>query len=84
MSRQLIHVTESTGSPGVHWVGHSMGGLLILAHVASHRAPNLASIIAMGSPTDFSKMDTELFGPLLRLKLLLKKYLFRLCRFLDA
>jgi pimeloyl-ACP methyl ester carboxylesterase len=69
----INRVMESTGSPGVHWVGHSMGGLLILAHVASHSAPNLASIIAMGSPTDFSKMDTELFGPLLRLKLLFEK-----------
>ena len=69
----INRVMENTGSSGVHWVGHSMGGLLILAHAASHPAPNLASIIAMGSPTDFSKMDTEIFGPLLRLKPLFEK-----------
>jgi pimeloyl-ACP methyl ester carboxylesterase len=69
----INRVMESTGSSGVHWVGHSMGGLLILAHVASHPDPNLASIIAMGSPTDFSKMDTALFGPLFRLKPLFEK-----------
>ncbi len=69
----INRVMANTGSPGVHWLGHSMGGLVILAHVGSRPAPNLASIIAMGSPTDFSKVNTEIFRPLFRLKPLFEK-----------
>jgi hypothetical protein len=44
-----------------------------LAHAASHPDPNLASIITIGSPTDFTKMNTELFKPLMGMKPLFEK-----------
>lgn len=66
-------VLSSTCSSRVHWVGHSMGGMLILAHLASYRDLAVASAIAAGSPTDFSKIDSEMFRPLLKLKPLLER-----------
>ncbi len=69
----IDRVMASTGSAGVHWVGHSMGGLLILAHVASHPDPNMASIVTIGSPTDFTKMNTDMFRLVLGMKPLFEK-----------
>ena len=60
-------VLSSARSSGVHWLGHSMGGMLILAHLASHPDSALASAIVVGSPTDFSEIDVRAFRPLLKL-----------------
>ena len=61
-------VLTRTGGPGVHWLGHSMGGMLILAHLAAHPDSALASAIVVGSPTDFSEIDVERFRPLFKLE----------------
>jgi len=66
-------VLTRTGASRVHWVGHSMGGLLILAHLASHSNSQVASAITLGSHTDFSSMDSGIFEPLLKLRWLLKR-----------
>jgi predicted alpha/beta hydrolase len=39
----------------VHWIGHSMGGLLLYAHLASGGADTLASGTAIGSSLDYSQ-----------------------------
>ncbi len=65
-------VLARTHSSRVHWVGHSMGGLLILAHLASCPDTALASATTVGSAPDFSKIDIEMFRPLLRLEPLLE------------
>ncbi len=46
----LRHITQVTGASQVHWVGHSMGGLLGCALAQGPVAPTLASISALGSP----------------------------------
>lgn len=65
-------VLERAGSSRAHWIGHSMGGMLILAHGAGTRNPNLASMVALGSPTDFSALKMKILEFLLRFKDVLK------------
>ena len=43
----------STGATGVHWVGHSRGGLLAYAHLARFPQAPIRSIVAMGTPVKF-------------------------------
>jgi pimeloyl-ACP methyl ester carboxylesterase len=61
-------VLSRTGARKVHWVGHSMGGMLILAHLGLSKDPRIASATAIGSPTDFSAARTFLSDALLRIK----------------
>lgn len=46
--------TRLSGARPVHWIGHSMGGLLAYAHLASASAPGLRSAITVGSSLDYS------------------------------
>lgn len=47
----LEEVTRATGAPRVHWVGHSMGGLVAYGWLATHPAEDrLASLVTLGSP----------------------------------
>ncbi len=50
----LARAREITGAPGVHFVGHSMGGILLFAHAARGGAA-LRSGIAVGSSLDYSE-----------------------------
>lgn len=52
----IAFVLDRTGAPKVHWVGHSMGGMLILAHVSGKPDAAVASAVTIGSPVDFSNM----------------------------
>lgn len=65
-------VLGRTGASAVHWIGHSMGGMLGLSHVASHDDRRVASVVALGSPLDFSKIPPRIFAVLLRMKWVLK------------
>ncbi|MDX9722913.1 MAG: alpha/beta fold hydrolase, partial [Myxococcota bacterium] len=46
----LEYVCGETGNPAVHWVGHSMGGLLALLYAQSEGARRLRSITTLGTP----------------------------------
>lgn len=48
------YILAATGYANLHWVGHSMGGILLLAHCALHGSPRLASGIAAASGLDYS------------------------------
>jgi alpha-beta hydrolase superfamily lysophospholipase len=50
----IDEVRALTGAPRVHWIGHSMGGILLYAHLASGGAAQLASGVAIGSGLDYS------------------------------
>lgn len=67
----IQYVLETTGVSAVHVLGHSMGGMLALAHVADRSAPPIASIVAMGSPVDFSKMRMRAFPIMAKIRRLL-------------
>jgi pimeloyl-ACP methyl ester carboxylesterase len=65
-------VLQQTGAPAIHWVGHSMGGMLILAYLAANPDAPVASVVTVGSPVDFSKMNKKAAGPLLENKWLIE------------
>lgn len=47
----LIHkVLEETGAKKVHWVGHSLGGMLAYASMINGRADLFESVVTVGSP----------------------------------
>ncbi|MEW6139644.1 MAG: alpha/beta hydrolase [Thermodesulfobacteriota bacterium] len=65
-------VCARTGAPAIHWIGHSMGGMLGLCHVANTRDARVKSLVTLGSPTDFKKIPRRVFAVLLRLKWMMK------------
>ena len=50
----LAKALEVSGAPRAFWVGHSMGGLLGLGLAQTEPAPQLAGVVAIGSPTRFT------------------------------
>jgi alpha-beta hydrolase superfamily lysophospholipase len=72
----LDHVTEQTGKDSAHWVGHSMGGMLIEAYLGRNHSRKIASAVVIGSPVDFSKMNSPSFKRLLRMRWVLRLFPF--------
>ena len=54
----IRHVLDETGASRVHWVGHSMGGLVLYAVLQGEEAESIASGVAIGSPGSFPHMDS--------------------------
>ena len=52
----IDHVRSVTGKPRVHWVGHSMGGMVAYAFAQRPGAETLASVCAVGSPGHFGNL----------------------------
>ena len=47
----LAHITEESEVDAVHWVGHSMGGLVMYAYLGLHpEETRVASLCCLGSP----------------------------------
>jgi len=47
----LEKVTGETAARQVHWVGHSMGGMILIAHLTAHPdEARLRSFVALGAP----------------------------------
>jgi alpha-beta hydrolase superfamily lysophospholipase len=53
-------VEQLAGRGRVHWIGHSMGGLLLYAHLASGGSSSIRSGITVASSLDYSGTDTHL------------------------
>lgn len=49
----IAYIREHTGYERVHWVGHSMGGMLMYAYEATFGREHLASAVTFGSPIGF-------------------------------
>jgi len=47
------HVVEVTGYEQLHFVGHSMGGMVLAMYLAVEPEPALASVVVLSSPLDF-------------------------------
>lgn len=63
----LAAVREATKAKQVHWVGHSMGGILLYAHLASGGSRDVKCGIAVGSSLDYSGSKSW-FKPIARLR----------------
>lgn len=68
----IRHVLASSGAPAVHWVGHSMGGMVILAHLARNPDARIASVTTLGSPVDYATIHIGRFDLLLKLRWLVR------------
>ncbi len=70
----ISHVLERTGAEKLHWIGHSMGGILIQAYLSSHRDAPLASAITIGAPADFSRIRMKGLKLLSAIRIFLKAF----------
>ena len=52
----MAYIQKATGYRKVHWVGHSMGGMLLYAYDALFGSDLLASATTLGSPVGFEGM----------------------------
>ncbi len=50
----IKYVKQQTDSEQVHWVGHSMGGMLIYAYMATKGQSEISSVCALASPVYFN------------------------------
>lgn len=50
------HVLGETGASRVHWIGHSMGGLVLYAFLQGEEAESIASGVAIASPGSYAHM----------------------------
>jgi pimeloyl-ACP methyl ester carboxylesterase len=67
----IAGVCERTGAEKVHWVGHSMGGMILYGYVQAHGTDRLGRVVTVGSPVRMGRVagHLKLLGrlrPLLR------------------
>jgi polyhydroxyalkanoate synthase len=70
-------IRKTTGAPQVHWIGHSMGGMLFYAYDATFGGSKIASAVTLGSPVGFDGLDFHNPGPLLFLRRVIGRLAFR-------
>ncbi len=68
----LARIREVSGHDRIHWIGHSMGGVLLICHGVRHHAGahGLARGVCVGSALDYRG---SAFEPMLALRPLLEK-----------
>ncbi|HUW62395.1 MAG TPA: alpha/beta hydrolase [Candidatus Bathyarchaeia archaeon] len=67
----LDFIRKTTGLPRVHWIGHSMGGMLFYAYNATFGGAKIASATTLGSPIGFEGLDFHNPGLILCLRRLI-------------
>jgi polyhydroxyalkanoate synthase len=63
----IDHIRKATGHGKVHYVGHSLGGLLLYAYAQAHGVDKIASGTTLGAPTQFTTVRSMLPEPLVQL-----------------
>lgn len=53
----IDYILKTTGKTSLHWVGHSMGGMLLYAYAIRWGNNKIKSGVTLGSPVRFSKTD---------------------------
>ncbi len=49
----IDHICRVTGYQTIHWIGHSMGGLLLYAYALEYGPRRIAGAVTLGAPTGF-------------------------------
>ena len=49
----IAHILKTSDSERLHWVGHSMGGMLLYAYELTHGRDAIASGVTLGTPPGF-------------------------------
>lgn len=57
MPAAIAHVRAETGGQPLHFVGHSMGGMVFAIYLASRETPEVSSAVIVASPLDFEDLD---------------------------
>ena len=68
----LAEIRKQTGEEQVHWVGHSMGGMLGYAYLIRQNPSQVRSLTAIASPS-FSKLGNRLFDRIVGFRKLVEK-----------
>jgi len=55
----IAHILKVTNYSKLHWIGHSMGGMLLYAYALDTGGDEIASGVTLGSPIDFSDAAGE-------------------------
>jgi len=56
----IDHVLGETGAETLHWVGHSMGGMILYGYVQAHGTDKLERVITIGSPSRMKRVASDL------------------------
>ena len=59
---QQINACCVSKSPQVHFVGHSLGGLVVRAYLMENRVPNLGRVVLLGTPNAGTTLVDNLRG----------------------
>jgi polyhydroxyalkanoate synthase len=70
-------IRKTTGSPQVHWIGHSMGGMLFYAYDAAFGGGKIASATTLGSPFSFDDITVHNPGHFLFIRRAIGRLAFR-------
>ncbi len=65
----IDYILEKTHKKSIHWIGHSMGGMLLYSYAIRWGNEKIKSGVTLGSPVKFKKVDRHV-------KILLKAGLF--------
>ncbi|MFC1611812.1 alpha/beta fold hydrolase [Myxococcota bacterium] len=65
-------IREKSGQEKVHWIGHSMGGILLFCYGILHSDAPILSGTAVGAALDYTR-GKSWFSPMLRLEPVLKR-----------
>lgn len=76
----IMHIRKTTGYAKVHWVGHSMGGMLLYAYVQAHGDAHIASAVTLGAPIGFEGANIHIPDFLVRLVRLFPAFMSALQR----
>ncbi len=55
----VAYILRQTNSARLHWVGHSLGGILMLCHCGLHGSPEVASGTVISAGLDYSGTPTN-------------------------
>ena len=65
----IEHIQKATGRGKIHYVGHSLGGLLLYAYAQTQGVEKIASVTTLGAPVQFTTIKSLLSEPLMQMVL---------------